>query len=328
MVLRIKFAITIAVLISSGWLNAYWASAGNGELGNKWVEQQGELRDREDAEVQRLAGVSQGGVSLLGEISFVVPRTWRVETKNPSSAVLTLLRDGRDYCSLRVGAAFFKDVRFADLWTKLVVPITNARAAPDWGESEYSSISGYPALYGHSSRPGRSNFIALYRLESSTKAVPVIVEASSSNLFAYYRDVINKFLDRVRAAPDSAHRPKPRLTIADLVGEWTSNVVNTNANIMMGTSYNIFPDGRYSVSSAGFSYGSEQYRDKTGGRVQFINNQIVFDDNGGPSPHQYWFIGYEIAPDESTVLTLLPGQYKPSRSVSLYQEVFIRKSLK
>ena len=189
----------------------------NAAQGDKQVQQQGELKDSTLASVQS-----------VGDVSFVVPGGWFWSPPRPGGDYANVtLQEDRKWCDLTLYSSLSlsgQTVNFGQIWNQFVVPATRA---PDWGTDNHTSASGYSGKYGNSIGPD-GVFMGLYVLEAENKAIPIQIAASDERVYMRCRDVIRKFVDRVRVAPAKAQPPKISLTIADLVGEWTSDVVGTH----------------------------------------------------------------------------------------------------
>ena len=118
---------------------------------------------------------------------------------------------------------------------------------------------------------------------------------------------------------NAAQRVQQQLAITDLVGEeWTCE--QTGSRYSSSQTYTIFGDGRYTFVSqgAGLIYGYSKTVEH--GRVEFINNQIVFRPNG-KSPFGFWVISYE-----TTKLTLLPEALDRADHSTDHHIVYVRSA--
>ena len=268
-------------------------------------------------------------VQSLGDLSFVVPTGWSYDRK-PSAIFATIeIASGRDYCLLRIFQAIPRTQAvdegfFAAIWAQLIGRPLHERL-PDGRLGEHHSVSGYPGreMYGGQTRP-----VILYVLETGTHDIPVVVQASSGNVSQKLYYVVQAFLDSVRVGTVKAQPPKTTIVIADLVGEWSNDFASSVAYVNRysdsyagssiiagGSGYTIAADGRYTSVFQGINNG-EILKDKSAGHIELTDGHIIFRDRDGKHYRDYRFIRSEVAPDGSTILTLMEAQY-PATSASI-----------
>jgi hypothetical protein len=279
---------------------------------------------------------------LLGDLSFVVPERWKYEQDSRSDVATITASDGRDYCALLIVPPLAKsnnlDRDFVTAWKRFITPVLHD-PLPDSSMYEHRSRSGYSGRLNGSTSPGRGQqrWVGLFLLETETKAIPVVVVASTNAIYLHLYDTVVAFLDSIRIGSGKAQPPKTRISIADLVGEWETGssgshgYVNRSTGayagsltITTGWGYAIAADGSYTSVSVGMMNGMYS-RSQARGRVEFTNGEIVFREHGADRSTRYRFIKYETAPDGSTVLTLLPAVYEATpANISFYGEKWNR----
>jgi len=139
----------------------------------------------------------------LGDLSFVVPAGW-VYSQQPGFNVATVSRsDGRDYCLMLITEPFQStnnaNTDFAITWKEIVTsglhdPLPGGRLL------EHNSSSGYSGKLngGTSLGRGQSRWVSLFLLEAGTRGIPVVVVASSNEIYLHLYGPLVKFLDSIR----------------------------------------------------------------------------------------------------------------------------------
>src|SRR5262245_231278 len=145
----------------------------------------------------------------LGDLSFVVPAGW-IYSQQPGFNVATVSRsDGRDYCIMLITEPFQSthnaSTDFAITWKEIVTsglhdPLPGGRLL------EHNSSSGYSGKLNGGTSPGRgqSRWVSLFLLEAGIKVIPVVVVASSNEIYLHLNDPVVKFLDSIRLSSSAS----------------------------------------------------------------------------------------------------------------------------
>jgi hypothetical protein len=260
-------------------------------------------------------------VQSLGDVSFVVPTGFSYEQKPGANSATMGIACGQVHCLIVIYQALpltepVDKAFFAAVWAQLITrPLHDP--LPNGSLGEHRSVSGYPGreMLGG----GRTHFVTLTVLETGKNVIPIVILGPNGAYQQVY-DIVNRFLDGVRVGAVKAQPPKTTITMADLVGEWSNDFAGSTTYVNRysgayagssivagGSGYTIAADGRYTFVFQGINNG-EIIRDKGSGRVELTEGHIIFRDRDGKHYRDYCFIRSEVAPDGSTILTLLEAQ--------------------
>jgi hypothetical protein len=205
-------------------------------------------------------------VQAIDDLSFIVPQGWKYESK-PGSAVGALsLSDGRDYCMLLITQPLAvspnANIDFTSVWEGIITPVLHDPPPRD-RPLEHRSTFGYSGKLKGDTSPGRgqNRWVGLFLLETGTKAIPVIVVASSNDVYLHLYDTVVQFMNSIRIVSVKAQAPKTSITMLDLVGEWKTGSSDSHVYvdrytgayagsyiITTGNGYIISADGSYPPS--------------------------------------------------------------------------------
>ena len=157
-------------------------------------------------------------------LSFVVPQGWKYENKPGSSVGAVSLSDGRDYCMLLITQPLAvspnANIDFTSVWEGIITPVLHDPPPRD-RPLEHRSTFGYSGKLKGDTSPGRgqNRWVGLFLLETGTKAIPVIVVASSNDVYLHLYDTVVKFLDSIRVGNRASFVQKDQADQQRQVGE-------------------------------------------------------------------------------------------------------------
>lgn len=278
-------------------------------------------------------------VQTIGDVSFAVPEGWTYAAGAGGGGMMSL-KDGQRFAVMAVWPPMVSsgnvDVDLETAWKTIVLGGGGYQGIPRKPYYQISHTVGYPGKRADDSSVNRANYTRLYVLETGRMFIPVQCVGTDGVALNAVEHITNAMLGSVRLAPLKASPIKIHLTIADMVGHWTSgagtqlNFYNSSTGAYQSSSTSFYGAGYTIASDGSFTYqmsgmmNNNMTRDSDTGVVQFENQFVVF--KGRAHVVRYRFMNIQQAIDGSTVITFLPPAANPATiSYIRDSEYWVRK---
>ena len=256
-------------------------------------------------------------VQTVGDVSFAVPDGWTYQPGATFGAEV-LKTDNRFwviavYSSMPSTGDANADFRAA--WQRVVLAGPDYQGLPGYDPYNISASVGYPGKYYDGSSVKQTTYTRLYILEAGKTCVPVAFVAPNRGVLDGMEHTARAVVGSVRVAPLRASPIQYSIKIADLVGHWTSGIVNSidyynsagqyrsNSLTAVRSDYTIAADGNYIYKFGGLM-DNRMTNDDDSGVIELGGEFLTL--KGHRHVTTYRFGNLQQALDGSTVLTLWP----------------------
>lgn len=262
-------------------------------------------------------------VQTLGDVSFAVPEGW---TYTAGAFGAMTLKADKNFWMMAVYPPWqssgdaTQDLRAA--WKGLAPAGPGYPGFPPLPYFDIAHTVGYHGKRAEGSSMNRAFYARLYVLEAGKSFIPVVCMSNDGMVLNAMEHVANAMLGSVRLAPLRASPIKTNITIADMVGHWTSGAGTSidfynsstgqyagNSTSFYGAGYTIAADGSFTYKMSGM-VNNNVAREDDSGVVQFEKEFVVF--KGRNHVVRYRFMNIQQAIDGSTVITFLPPAANPA----------------
>jgi hypothetical protein len=270
-------------------------------------------------------------------MSFAVPDGWTYTPARDGGAMV--LKQGNNYWIMAVYTPMpasgdaSQDLKTA--WSRIVLAGPDYRGMPALPYYDISHTVGYPGKRADDSSINRATYTRMYVLETGKSFIPVVCVSNDGMVLNSQEHIANALIGSVRLAPLKAEPIKTNITLADMVGHWTSGAGTSisfyssstgqyqgSSNTFYGAGYTIASDGSFTYKMSGMM-NNNITRDDDSGVVQFEKEFVVF--KGHNHVVRYRFLNIQRAIDGSTVMTFLPPAANPATlSIIRDSEMWIR----
>jgi len=263
-------------------------------------------------------------VQLLGDMSFAVPEGWTY-SGSPAGGMMTL-KAGTNYWMMAVftpmPSSGNAEVDLLTAWNTLVLSQGGYQGAPLKPYFDIAHTVGYPGKRADGTSMNRAQYTRLYVLETGKTFIPVRCISNDGLVLNSQEYIANALLGSIRLSPAKAEPIKTSITVADMVGHWTSGAGSSlsfyststgqyqgTSNSFYGAGYTIAADGSFTYKMSGMVNNGITHDDDSG-VVQFEPQFVVF--KGHNHVVRYRFLNIQKAIDGSTVMTFLPPAANPA----------------
>jgi len=280
-------------------------------------------------------------VQTIGDMSFAVPEGWTY-TGTPAGGLMTM-KSGNNFWLMAIftpmPSSGNTETDLLNAWNTLVLTQGGYQGLPAKPYYDIMHTVGYPGKRADDSSVNRANYTRLYVLEAGKSFVAVRCISNDGQVLNSQEYIANAVLGSIRLAPLKAEPIKTNVTVADMVGHWTSGA-GTSMNFysrytgqyqgsslsFYGAGYTIAADGSFTYKMSGMVNNSITHDDDSG-VVQFEKEFVIF--KGRSHVVRYRFLNIQKAIDGSTVMTFLPPAANPATlSIIRDSEPWIREAKK
>jgi hypothetical protein len=266
------------------------------------------------------AAVAQ--VQTLGDVSFSVPDGWKYQQKPGADFAGMALQQGGNLWAMAVYTPMpSSGDAAADLkaaWQRIVLAGPDYHGLPALPYYDIEHSVGYPGKRAEDSSVNRATCTRLYVLEAGKSFIPVVAVSKDDMALNTQEHIANALIGSIRLAPLKAAPVKTSITMADLVGDWTSGMANSityynsstgqyrsTSNSFYGARYRISPNGAFAYKMTG-EMNNRFTSDDDSGMVELSGEFITF--KGQSHVVRYRFLNLQTALNGDAVLTLLPPE--------------------